>query len=255
MLFPRLFALLLALAATVFPLTSCDQDNTSPAQSTGDLAIEMENVVGNAPLALNTGTYTTEAGDHFTVTTFNYYISNIRLQKADGGEFAQPESYYLVKESDAGSRRFTIPNVPTGDYTGITFTIGVDSARNVSGAQTGALDPSNTMFWSWNTGYIFLKLEGTSPESPSKALVFHVGGFRKPYNAVRTVSPSFNGKTVMVRTGPTPTIYLRANVLKLFTGMRFADASSTSHSAGAGAVRAANNYSAGMFTVDRIHAN
>ena len=160
-----------------------------------------------------------------------------------------------MKESDADSKHFTIPNVPVGDYTGITFTIGVDSLRNVAGAQSGALDPSNNMFWSWNTGYIFLKMEGTSPESPSKALVFHVGGFMKPYNAIRTVSPSFNGKTVTVRPNHTPEIHLQADVLKLFTGMRLADTGSTSHSAGANAVRIANNYSAGMVTVEHIQAS
>lgn len=239
-----------ALTIIAFSFSSCDKDDT-----TGALNIEMENVVGAAPLALNTGNYTTEAGDHFVVSTFNYYISNIKLTKADGSTFVQPESYYLVKESDEDSQHFTIPDVPVGDYTGITFTIGVDSLRNVAGAQSGALDPSNNMFWSWNTGYIFLKLEGTSPESPSKALVFHVGGFMKPYNAIRTVSPALNGQTVTVRPNHTPTIQLHADVLKLFTGMRFADAGGTSHSAGANAVRVADNYSAGMFTVSSIQAN
>ncbi|GGF18566.1 MbnP family protein [Hymenobacter cavernae] len=255
MLFSRFSALFLALAITAISLTGCDKDDSSPASNTGELDIEIENVVGTTPLALNTGTYTTEAGDHFTVTKFNYYISNIKLKKADGTEFVQPDSYYLVKESDATSHHFTIPDVPIGDYTSINFTIGVDSLHNVSGAQRGALDPSNDMFWSWNSGYIFLKLEGTSPDSPSKALVFHIGGFMKPYNTIRTVSPSFNGKTVMVRTDHTPEIHFHADVLKMFTGMRFADASSTSHSAGANAVRVADNYAAGMFSVDHIHAN
>jgi hypothetical protein len=255
MLFSKLTALWVALAVSAITFTSCDKDGSTPTATTGTLDVEMENVVGTSPLALNTGNYTTEAGDHFTVTTFNYYISNIKLTKADGSAFIQPDSYYLVKESDAASHHFTIPDVPVDDYTGITFTIGVDSLHNVAGAQAGALDPSNNMFWSWNTGYIFLKMEGISPESPSKALVFHVGGFMKPYNAIRTVSPSFNGKTVMVRADHSPEIHFHADVLKLFTGMRFADAGSTSHSAGANAVRVANNYSAGMFTVDHIHAN
>lgn len=255
MLFSKFSALWIALAVIAFSFSSCDNDDDDPAASTGKLDIEMENTVGTAPLVLNTGNYTTEAGDRFTVTTFNYYISNIKLTKSDGSTFAQPESYYLVKQSEEESRHFTIPDVPVGDYTGITFTIGVDSARNVAGAQTGALDPSNNMFWSWNSGYIFLKMEGTSPDSRNNALVFHVGGFMKPYNAIRTVSPSFNGKTMMVRADHTPEIHFRADVLKLFTGMRFSDAGSTSHSAGANAVRVADNYSAGMFTVDHIHAN
>ncbi|MBC6988622.1 MbnP family protein [Hymenobacter sp. BT491] len=244
------------MCATVL-LSSCgDQDNSSPATETGTLDLEMEHIVGTQALELNRAMpYTTAAGDQFKVTTFNYYISNIKLKKADGTEYVQPDSYYLVKESIANSKRLALDKIPVGDYTGITFTIGVDSARNVAGAQMGALDPSNNMFWDWNSGYIFLKMEGTSDQAPSKSLIFHVGGFKKPYNAIRTVSPSLNGKTVLVRTDHSPEMHFHVDLLKLFTGIRFADASSNSHSAGPSAVRIADNYAAGMFTVDHIHAN
>ena len=86
-------ALWLALAIMAITFSSCDDDDdTNVAATTGALNIEVENVVGKEPLALNTGNYTTEAGDHFTVTTFNYYLSNIKLTKADGSAFVQRES-------------------------------------------------------------------------------------------------------------------------------------------------------------------
>ncbi|MFC7670545.1 MbnP family protein [Hymenobacter humi] len=145
-------------------LTSCEskQDGPAPAGA-GPVDIEFENVVGSAPLQLNNSTpYTTPAGDQFTVATLRYYISNIKLKKADGTEYVQPESYYLIDQERLASQRFTIANVPAGTYTGLTFTLGVDAARNVAGAQTGALAPSD-MFWDWTSGYIFTKLEGRSP--------------------------------------------------------------------------------------------
>lgn len=71
--------------------------------------------------------------------------------------------------------------------------IGVDSLRNVSGAQTGALDPSNDMFWDWNTGYIFFKLEGrygtASIEDAEYSI--HVGGFEAPYSCIQTTQVNF----------------------------------------------------------------
>jgi hypothetical protein len=56
------------------------------------------------------------------------------------------------------------------DITGIRFLLGVDSARNVSGIQTGALDPARGMFWTWNSGYVMAKIEGSSPSAHVPAI-------------------------------------------------------------------------------------
>src|SRR5690606_605399 len=98
---------------------------------------------------------------------FNYWITNIRLTRSDGTEFREEESYRLIRGDKQATTHFHIPEVPAGTYTGIKFMIGVDVPRNTSGAQTGALDPAvnGDMFWSWSTGYIQAKLEGTSPQS------------------------------------------------------------------------------------------
>ena len=53
--------------------------------------------------------------------------------------------------------------MPAGNYNSLSFLLGVDSMHNVSGAQTGALDPANDMFWTWNSGYVMAKMEGASP--------------------------------------------------------------------------------------------
>lgn len=253
------FASLLVFAA--LSLTGCEEDQDVTPQ-VGEFDVEFEHTVGTAPLVLATRSYNTPAGDQFTVSTFQYYVSNIQLTKADGSKYVQPESYYLVDAAVDNSRKFTLTDVPAGDYTGITFTIGVDSARNVSGAQTGALDTNNGMFWTWNSGYIYTKFEGFSPQAPKPAgaaagaLVFHIGGFKTPNNTIRTVSPAFNGAKLLVRPDHTPEIHYTVDVLKMFTGpttVRFATLSNTM--GGANSVLVANNYAQGMFTVDHIHAN
>lgn len=238
-------------------LTSCKDDaDVVPAGTVGKLTLEFENVAGTSTLTLNSATpYQTAAGDQFTVTTFRYYISNIKLSKADGTEFAQPESYYLIDQEKAASKTFTIPNIPAGDYNKITFTIGVDSARNVAGAQTGALAPGD-MFWTWNSGYIYTKLEGRSAQSPSGGILFHIGGFKKPNNTIRTLSPAMGSNTIQIREARTPEVHLKADVLKMFTGpntIRFASLSNTM--GGPNSVLVADNQAAGMFTLDHIHGN
>jgi hypothetical protein len=248
--YTTLFLSLLTLSATV---TSCDDDD-SP--SVGAVDMEFENVAGSTAVQLNSTTpYTTAAGDQFTITTLRYYISNIKLKRADGTEFVQPESYYLIDQGIESSRKFSIPNVPVGDYNGITFTIGVDSVRNVSGAQTGALSPSD-MFWIWDTGYIYTKLEGRSTQSSTGGIIFHIGGFKSPNNTIRTVSPAMNNNMIQVREDRAPEVHFKADVLKMFTGpntIRFATLNNVM--GGPNAVKIANNQAAGMFTLDNIRGN
>ena len=233
--------------------TGCKRDPEAEPQGVGQLRIEFENVVGDEPLTLNTKTYTNANDDKYTVTMFKYYISNIKLTKADGSEYLQPESYYLVDEEDASSHVITLDSIPTGEYTGITFTIGVDSARNVSGAQTGALDPLHGMFWTWNSGYIYVKMEGYSAQSANGGLVFHIGGFKSPNNCIRTVSPKMEGEKFSVKTTSTPEVHFKADVAQLFNGpnvIKFSELSFTM--GGPNSVLVANNYM-DMFTLDHIH--
>ncbi len=143
--------------------------------------------------------------------------------------------------------------MPSGEYTGLTFTVGVDSTRNVSGAQTGALDPTQGMFWSWNTGYIFMKLEGYSPQSEKGGLTFHIGGFKAPNNTIRTISPSLNNSKVLVAAGKAPQVHLKVDVLEMFQTpqvVKFADLSTTM--GGPASVTIADNYR-DMFRVDHVH--
>jgi hypothetical protein len=252
--YTTLFLSFLTLSAAV---TSCDDDDdTTLTPNLGTVDLEFENVAGSTTVQLNSTTpYTTAAGDQFTITALRYYISNIKFKKTDGTEFVQPESYYLVDQAIESSRKFSIPNVPIGDYNGITFTVGVDSARNVSGAQTGALSPSD-MFWTWNSGYIYTKLEGRSTQAGTGSIIFHIGGFKSPNNTIRTVSPAFSNNLIQVRAGRTPEVHLKADVLKMFTGpntIRFATNSNVM--GGPDAVKIANNQAAGMFTLDHIHGN
>ncbi|MBC6698138.1 MbnP family protein [Hymenobacter puniceus] len=228
--------------------TACKKD-----EAAGSLTLNVSNMVGNEVLELSRPVpYRTLAGDEFTVTTFRYYLSNIKLKKADGSEFVQPESYYLLDEALPASKSITISNVPAGTYTSVAFTIGVDSARNVTGPRTGALEPSD-MLWVWNTGYINTKLEGRSPQSPNTAIIFHVVGFSSPTNTIRSVAPSLNGSALQIGQGRTAQLQIRADILKMFSGphpIRFASIYNVM--GGANAKLLADNQAADMFTVSAV---
>lgn len=258
-----------AIALIAITLTNCKKDKdkepepeptpVAPTVTTGSLKINFEAMVGSDDLVLGTSTtYTNQAGNTFNVTAYKYYISNIKITKMDNSVWTETNSYHLIDHTDSTSTLVSIPNVPFGNYKAIEFMIGVDSARNNSGAQTGALDPTNGMFWSWNSGYIMAKIEGNSPQSTAAAnkLTFHIGGFSGVNKTMQVVSPSFNGDTAKVTNTISPEIHLSSNLLEWFQTPTMVDFSTTNtiHMPGASAKTIANNY-ADMFTVEHIHNN
>lgn len=224
--------------------------------ATGNLYLELEPTVGTAPLVPGPTVYPTGNGEQFTISTFKYYLSNLKLHRADGTHYAVPDGYFLVDAGQAASQHVALHGIPAGTYTGLSFVVGVDSARNVAGAQTGALDPVNGMFWDWNSGYIFVRLEGTSPASATGRYKYAIRGFQRPFNTLRTIVPAFGGATVAVSPGHEPEIHLAVDVQKMFVGpapVRFATVYDSE--GGPSSVQLANNYAAGMFTVEHIHPN
>ena len=265
MAFSRYSALAVSLALTAALASGCKKEHgPDPTAQTGSFSVKVENVVGSRTLALDTDTYTTAAGDAFTVGTFRYYLSNMTLLKADGSAYALPDTYFLVDASKPVSFDLAMPLVPAGDYSSLRFVVGVDSARTKAGNYTGVLTSDNGMFWDMNgPEFINLKLEGTSPQSPRGGLVFHIAGYKGPKNTIRTVTLPFPGGTkLLVRTDRSPEIHLKADVLGMFGSpnpVRFATTFNTTSAAppaGAlGAAKIADNIAAGMFEVEHIHAN
>jgi hypothetical protein len=254
--------LILSCIAISFCLFSCSDDSPEK-DATGSLSIEFDNVVGEDDLALNTAgePYTNAAGESYKVTALKYYISNIRLRRNDDFVYEDEvavdgsKGYYLIDESIAASRHLTIENVPPGDYVEMTFTIGVDANRLTEGAQTGSLDPVKGMFWSWNTGYIFVKMEGVSAASsdPDHVILYHVGGYADPDNNIKTKSVLMGDEPAMIRGDKTPEMHMIVDINKFFeapNAISFAD-TPVQHSPAANKV-IADNYT-NTFIVDHVH--
>lgn len=213
---------LLAISAALALTSSCvKKDPPAPTDTTttdgvGKVKLEFSNVVDTSALSLGNQWYINPNGDSFKVNIFNYYISNVRLNGSKG-TYTENESYHLLKEDLKSSMSFDLSNVPYDTYSSITLMIGVDSARNVSGAQTGALDPANDMFWSWSTGYIMVKFEGVAPKSTNvdNLTIFHIGGHAGPWAGQRTVTLNFP-TPIKVEKDAFNHVHIDANVNGLF---------------------------------------
>ncbi len=159
------------------------------------LVLDFNHMVGREDLILDSVMYKNEFNQSYSISKFRYYISNIKLRRNDGTGYISNE-YYLIDVENKESQQIIIPE--KGDYISISFTIGVDSLHNCSGLQKGALDPVKGMFWVWNTGYIFLKLEGKSPfsKTPSNIFEYHIGGYKQPSNSIRQVTLNLSEKSI-----------------------------------------------------------
>lgn len=261
---------LLLLFFIVLFLGSCSEPEIH--EGPGTLTLHFDNVVSNANLQLNTSNtpYINSKSEPYKITTLRYYISNIKIKREDGSVYEDEvksdgsAGYYLVDESNTDSQDIVMKNVPKGNYLEITFTIGVDANQLNLGAQTGALDPVHGLFWSWNSGYIFMQVEGESPASTEAGHVFqyHVGGYKdvagstSQANNVKTITLGFNGDVAPVEHGHEPEVHLIYDVNKFFNGSGSAVTFTTNASRHSpkSCVDIAGNIS-GAFVVDHVHTN
>jgi hypothetical protein len=225
------------------------------AQKTmSNVILTFKNVVRDTPVVLHDATYSNSFGEKYTIHKFRYYISNISLnhEKEKSGVNS---SIYLIDEGKTVSKTISF-SIPPGEYYSLNFQIGVDSIYNVSGAQTGPLDPTNDMFWTWNTGYVMAKLEGIS--SASKVVngkyEFHIGGFSGKNSVLKTVTLPFpKNKPVGFAAGKPTEIIIKADVNAWFQNpneLKISDKPAI-NSPGKFAVAISENY-ANMFTIENI---
>lgn len=209
----RRWTLLLALG--IGALAGChDADPTPPpAATTGQLRLTFNHVTDAAgsPLVLGQA-YTTVADEPVQIDRLRYYVGNVRLTKADSSVWTLPNAHFLL---DATRRdTLTLRGVPFGQYVKLTFDIGVDSATNARGDHSGDLDPARGMYWTWQTGYKFLALDGRwLGDTALKVIEYHIG--RAPM--LRTIGLRLPRPAAVTAT-TTPHAQLAVRPLTIFGG-------------------------------------
>jgi hypothetical protein len=169
------------------PTPTTTPTNTVTPATSNNLTLKMESYIGSTPLNFSS-TFTTNAGAKYTVSMFRYYVSNIRLIKNDGTEYPISNKYLLVTPATIN---YDLGSVPVGDYKGLKFKIGIDSATNhmdptVYPASNPLAIQSPAIHWSWSSGYIFMMIEGTCDTTASntgalsfgqydRGMFFHIG--------------------------------------------------------------------------------
>ena len=131
-------------------------------------------------------------GDTIRITQFRMLVGHIKLWAQPSNLTQAPtrfdSTYHLIDAEDPSSLLIKITGLAPNLYD-LGFCIGVDSTLSKQGVQSGALGPTKGMFWAWNTGYIFVKVEGTSSASTARKHLFgyHLGGAEGPHKALHQI--------------------------------------------------------------------
>lgn len=149
--------------------------------------------------------YTTK-GDTISISKLKFYVSAMAVYSDSGCIYTSINQAVLINAAEETT--FLLGTLPSsGFYNKLTFYLGIDSTTNSSGALDGPLDPSQGMYWTWQSGYINLKLEGSSSKNPARKneFQFHLGGYMYPNNALQKVSidiPSQQDITILLDLAP-----------------------------------------------------
>jgi hypothetical protein len=166
----------------------------------------------NASLKTNQS-YISKQQDTMQIDVFRFYVSDIQIQFADD-TFLKSDTKHLVDLDMPASQQISLGLNRKKEIKKIIFSVGVDSLASVSGALSDDLDPAKGMYWAWQSGYINIKIEGTSSSCKTRknAFQFHLGGYLKPNNAMRVVEiPMLKSQTP----NPISNIILNADLAKL----------------------------------------
>jgi hypothetical protein len=173
------------LAAVVFLCLQCAVLNS---QNKNEIKVVFQPFFGSYPLILDS-TYVFENGQ-IEFSTLKFYISNLQFLKNEKIVFKESNSFHLFDASNIKSQNFTF-TIPKGLlFTELNFNFGIDSLTNISGAMGGDLDPTKGMYWTWQSGYVNFKIEGTSSLCNNKRQEFqyHLGGYQFPFSALQKIS-------------------------------------------------------------------
>lgn len=184
----------------------------------GDAVLSFRAVAAGASFAC--GASAPMGGDILTPTDLRLFISEVVVWGADGVEVPVPfapsapfqtaDVALLDFEDGTGPcatgtpdlwTELAIEGAGTGPWEGVGFTVGVPFALNHADA-AAAEAPLNTsaMFWSWASGYKFLKIDGVSEGLPT-GLSLHLGSTACAADDAGAVTGCDNPNRVAVRLG------------------------------------------------------
>lgn len=187
---------ILLFLGTVFFI--CD----STAQMNNMINIHFAPTFGVRQIDLSDSAFAVNENSKFVIEVLKFYVSDFRFLNKGKEVGREKNSYHLVDASIKSTLDFKISAPLQKEFDQLIFNLGIDSTTNVSGVLGGDLDPTKGMYWTWQSGYINFKLEGTSNlcKTRNNEFQFHLGGYQYPYSSIQEVSLlTKNDKSITIK--------------------------------------------------------
>lgn len=140
------------------------------------IQLSIAHEVDAQPLMTDSIAYQNEAGNPYSVTRLEYYLSDFKFIRADGS-FEEIELTHYCNPRKAESLNMDM-ELPEGSYIGLEFLLGIPADRNLSYTLPATSENIN-MAWPENMGggYHFMKLEGhfIDDQGKEKGFAMHLG--------------------------------------------------------------------------------
>lgn len=176
----NLFYLSLLLILSGLTLMSCDKNKNAQEPSKGNINLLVEHSINGLPVEFDKLIYENEAGNKFLLSEIQWFISDIRLHKTDGSFLLIGDDggeFYVDTDIPASLSIKPAVEIEVGDYTGLSFTFGINDEKNKSHRFVNP--PESFMFWPnyLGGGYHYLKLNGKwqNTSGQTEPFNFHLG--------------------------------------------------------------------------------
>lgn len=172
----RFWSKLLCVAVIPIMLLSCKKENDNePVTVNENTKLKLQYAFNGSSLSYDSILYVNQAGNSMSVEHLEYYLSGFRFKK-NTGEIILVDKIFYVDARKSEFQTLDLGTIPEGNYTEITFYIGLDSANNIS----NSLPPTTyniNMAWPdmMGGGYHFMKLEGHFTDGSTYGYAVHLG--------------------------------------------------------------------------------
>ena len=148
------FSLLLSLS-----IFSCNSNEKIEPKSV-EFNIDFSHLVDGSPVHLDQLIYKNALEQEFSIKTIKYFISEVKLHKADNSVIEFSDIHYVDIRMPETLNYVFSENVIEGEFTGITFVYGLTPEQNITGRFTEP--PESLMEWPipMGGGYHYAKIEG-----------------------------------------------------------------------------------------------
>jgi hypothetical protein len=207
-------SLAIALAGFILILTSCEKDKPLPPDipddPQGTIEVRFTPTINGNPLNINE-INTGPNEQRLIVETLKFYLSNIQ---AMSNSEVLGKSEVALLDFSSSDKSFSFKANP-GTITNLSFNVGLSPDQNGTSnpdfnpaayENTHPLSIYNSMYWTWASGYIFLKIEGrtdttqTQNAAPMFTWFYHCGldTLVNSYNLDNMNVPVEAGKTSLI---------------------------------------------------------